>query len=73
MSLSFPQGGLDRAPHNMAHRLWKGIEDSTNGWIIVTEQTVEGLQGLQQPEVQINAWQGAWDEVTDELLEGEEV
>jgi hypothetical protein len=34
---------------------------------------VEGLQGLQQPEVQINAWQGAWDEVTDELLEGEEV
>jgi hypothetical protein len=56
----------------MAHRLWKGIEDSTNGWIIVTEQTVEGLQGLPQQEEQIDAWQLAWDEVTDELLEGEE-
>jgi hypothetical protein len=32
-----------------------------------------GLQGLQQPEEQIDAWQRAWDEVTDELLEGEEV
>ncbi len=49
----------------MAHQLWKGIEDSTNGWIIVTEQTVEGLQGLQQPEEQIDALQRAWDEVTD--------
>jgi hypothetical protein len=77
MSLSGPQeGGLEariRAHHNMAHWLWKGIEGSTNGWIIVTEQTVEGLQGLQQPEVQINAWQQAWDEVTDEPLEVEEV
>jgi ribonuclease HI len=61
-----------RAHHNMAHRLWKGIEDSTNEWIIVTEQTVEGLQGLPQPEEQIDAWQRAWDEVTNELLEGEE-
>jgi hypothetical protein len=64
------------AHHNMAHQLWKGIKDSTNGWIIVTEQKEEGIQafqGLQQPEEQINAWQQAWDEVTDELLEGEEV
>jgi hypothetical protein len=57
----------------MANWLWKGIEDSTNMCIIVTEQTVEGLQGLPQPEEQIDAWQRAWDEVTDELLEGEEV
>jgi hypothetical protein len=61
-----------RAHHNMAHRLWKGIEDTTNEWIIVTEQTVEGLQGLPQPEEQIDAWQRAWNEVTGELLEGEE-
>ncbi len=57
----------------MAQGLWKGIEDSTNGWIIVTEQTVAGHQGLQQPEELIDAWQLAWDEVTDELLEGEAV
>jgi hypothetical protein len=43
------------AHHNMAQLLWKGMEDSTNGWIIVTEQTVVGLQGLQQPEEQIDA------------------
>jgi hypothetical protein len=61
-----------QAHHNMAHRLLKGIEDSTDGWIIVTEQTVEGLQGLPQQEEQIDSWQRTWDEVTDELLEGEE-
>ncbi len=61
------------AHHNMAQLLCKETEDSTNGWIIVTQQTVAGLQGLQQPEEQIDAWQLAWDEVTDELLEGDEV
>jgi hypothetical protein len=40
---------------------------------MVTEQTVEGLQGLQQPEEQINTWQRAWNEVTYLDLEGEEV
>jgi hypothetical protein len=34
---------------------------------------VAGLQGLQQPEDQIDAWQWAWDEVTNLHLEGEEV
>jgi ribonuclease HI len=62
-----------RAHHNMAQRLWKGIKDSTTGWTIVTEQTVAGLQGLPQPEEQIDAWQRAWDEVDDMHLEGEEV
>ncbi len=33
---------------------------------------VAGLQGLQQPEEQVNAWQRAWDEVNDLHLEGEE-
>ncbi len=32
-----------------------------------------GLQGLQQPEDQIDTWQRAWDEVTDLHLEGKEV
>jgi hypothetical protein len=45
------------AHHNLAQPLWKGIEDSTNGWIIITEQTVAGLQGLLQPEDQIYEWQ----------------
>jgi serine/threonine protein phosphatase 1 len=53
----------------MAQLLWKGIEDSTNGWIIVTEQTVAGLQGLQQSEEQIDAWQLAWDKVSPEHVE----
>ncbi len=35
-----------RAHHNMAHRLWKGIQASTEGWVIAIEQTVEGLLGL---------------------------
>ncbi len=34
---------------------------------------MKGLKGRPQPEEQIDAWQQAWDEVTDELLEGEEV
>jgi hypothetical protein len=34
---------------------------------------VAGLQGLPQPEEQIDAWQRAWDEVDDLHLEGEEV
>jgi hypothetical protein len=36
----------------MAHLLWNGIEDSTKGGTIVTEQTVAGLQGLPRPEEQ---------------------
>jgi hypothetical protein len=62
------------AHHNMAHWLWKGIADSTKGWIITTKQTVVGLPGLQQPEdqIQVDARQWAWDEVTNVLLEGEE-
>ncbi len=32
-----------------------------------------GAPGLPQPEEQIDAWQRAWDEVTDLHLEGEEV
>ncbi len=57
----------------MAQRLWKGIKDSARGWTIVTEQTVAGLQGLQQLEEQVDAWQRAWDEVDDLHLEGKEV
>jgi hypothetical protein len=30
---------------------------------------VAGLQGLPQPEDQIDEWQRAWDEVTDMTLE----
>ena len=61
-----------RAHHNMAHRLWRGITDSTRGWTMAIEQTVAGLQGLPQPADQIEEWQRAWDEVTDMHLEGEE-
>ncbi len=41
------------AHHNLAQRLWKGIRvrDASKGWIITVEQTMAGLQGLQQPEV----------------------
>jgi hypothetical protein len=35
------------------------------------EQTVAGLQGLQQPEELIDVWQRAWDEITDMQLDGE--
>ena len=37
--------------------MWKGITDFTKGWIIITEQTVAGLQGLPQPEDRIAEWQ----------------
>jgi ribonuclease HI len=60
-----------RAHHNLAHRLWKGIEDATSGWTLAIEQTVAGLQGLPQPADLINDWQRAWDEVSDIHLEGE--
>jgi hypothetical protein len=60
-----------RAHHNMAHRLWKGIQASTKGWVIAIEQTVAGLQGLPQPEARLDEWQRAWDEVADVHLEGE--
>jgi hypothetical protein len=61
-----------RAHHNLAQRLWKGIRDASKGWIITVEQTVAGLQGLQQPEALIDDWQRAWDEITDMQLDGEE-
>jgi hypothetical protein len=38
---------------------------------IVTEQTVEGLLGLPQPEDRMSEWQRAWDEMEDMHLEGE--
>jgi len=60
-----------RAHHNLAQRLWKGIRDASKGWIITTEQTVAGLQGLPQPEELIPEWQRAWDELTDLKLGGE--
>jgi hypothetical protein len=60
-----------RAHHNMAHRLWAGIQASTKGWVIAIEQTVAGLLGLPQPEARLDEWQRAWDEVTDVHLEGE--
>jgi hypothetical protein len=56
----------------MAQLLWKGNKDSTKGWTIVTEQTVSGLQGLQQPEEQLEVRKWAWDEVNDLHLKGEE-
>ena len=60
-----------RAHHNMAHRLWKGIQASTKDWVIAIEQTVAGLQGLPQPEARLDEWQKAWDEVNEVHLEGE--
>jgi hypothetical protein len=60
-----------RAHHNIAQRLWKGIKDVSRGWTIVTEQTVEGLLGLPQPEDGMSEWQRAWDEMEDMHLEGE--
>jgi ribonuclease HI len=60
-----------RAHHNIAKRLWQGIMAVTKEWVITTEQTVEGLLGLPQPEGQIDEWQRAWDELTDVHLEGE--
>ena len=60
-----------RAHHNIAQQLWKGIKDVSRGWTIVTEQTVEGLLGLPQPENRMSEWQRAWDEMEDMHLEGE--
>jgi hypothetical protein len=63
-----------RAHHNLAQRLWKGIRDASKGWIITTEQTVAGLQGLQglpQPQELIPEWHRALDELADLLLVGE--
>ncbi len=36
-----------RAHHNIAKRLWQGIMAAVKGWVVTTEQTVAGLQGLQ--------------------------
>ena len=41
--------------------------------LLISEQTVAGLQGLPQPEDRIAEWHRAWDEMTDRHLEGEEV
>jgi ribonuclease HI len=60
-----------RAHHNLAQMLWKGISDATKQWVIAVEQTVSGLLGLEQPEEHIDAWQRAWDEISDPDLEGE--
>ncbi len=52
---------------------------TTKGWdrwvVITTEQTVVSLQGLQQLEdrILVDDWQRAWDEMTDEHLEGNSV
>jgi hypothetical protein len=56
-----------RAHHNIAKRLWQGIRAAANGWqwVITTEQTVAGLQGLTQPAERLDDWQRAWDEMTD--------
>ncbi len=62
-----------RAHHNIAKRLWQGIRAAAKGWIITTERTVVGLQGLQQPAERIDDWQRAWDEMTDVHLEGEDM
>jgi hypothetical protein len=48
-----------RAHHNIAQGLWKGIKAATKGWTLTAEQTVAGLQGLQQPEELITEWQRA--------------
>ncbi len=59
-------GGF-RAHHNIAQRLWKGIQDASKLWTIVTKQTVVGLLGLPQPDDQTGEWQQAgelgWDEI----------
>jgi hypothetical protein len=58
--------------HNLEQRLWKGIKDASNWWIITVEQTVEGLQGLQrQSEELIDDWLLAWDKITVMQLDGE--
>ena len=41
-------------------------------WVVVVEQTVEGLLGLAPPEKHINSWKRAWDKISDLDLEGEE-
>ena len=61
-----------RAHHDLAQRLWKGITDATKAWMITTEKTVAGLQGLPQPEDCLGDWQRAWDEMVDAHLEGGE-
>jgi hypothetical protein len=47
------------AHHNIAKRLWQGREAAAKGWVITLEQTVAGLQGLQQPAERIDDWQRA--------------
>ncbi len=60
------------AYHNIANRLWQSIRAAAKGWVITTEQTVAGLQGLPQPAERRDDWQLAWDEMTDVHLEGED-
>ncbi len=61
-----------RTHHKIAKRLWQGIRAAAEGWVITTEQTVAGLQGLPQPAERIDDWQRAWDEMADVHLEGED-
>ena len=64
-----------RAHHNLAHRLWKGILEASKKFHICVEQsqqTVDGLLGLPQPEEQRSEWQRAWDELSDLRLEVQE-
>jgi ribonuclease HI len=58
-----------RAHHNLAQRLWRGIEDATKKWVFTVEATVEALRGLQQPAELIDSWQRACDEISDTDLE----
>ena len=72
MPMSCAQGGKDPGPPQHCNRLWQGIRAAAKGWVITTEQTVAGLQGLPQPAERIDDWQRAWDEMTDVHLEGED-
>ncbi len=50
-----------RAHHNLAQLLWKGIEDASKHFHICSEQTVDGLRCLPQPEewgFRSGSWRG---------------
>ncbi len=59
-----------QAHHTMAMPLWQGLMAAAKGWVINTEQTVAGLQGLPQPAEGMDDWQRAWDEMTEVHVEG---
>ena len=58
-----------RAHHNLGQGLWRQIRNASKGWVWAEEATVEALQGLSQPEDQIDLWQRMCDEITDTDLE----